>query len=139
LLDIHGAATTLYAEAGDGRSVLVFYRGAWCPYCNIALSVYQAQLLPQLTERGVRLIAVSPQRPDGSLTMQQKHRLDFAVVSGPGSAIASRLGILTAMGGGPHGPAAARARPGQHQRRRHDDPADARYRHPRCPPRRPLD
>jgi peroxiredoxin len=94
LLDVHGAATTLYAAAGDGPSVLVFYRGAWCPYCNIALSAYQEQLLPQLTERGVRLIAVSPQKPDGSLTMQQKHSLDFAVVSDPGSAIASGLGIL---------------------------------------------
>ncbi|HUN38256.1 MAG TPA: peroxiredoxin-like family protein, partial [Trebonia sp.] len=80
---------------GGGPSVLVFYRGAWCPYCNIALSAYQAELLPQLTERGIPLIAVSPQKPDGSLTMQQKHSLAFAVVSDPGNVIAGRLGILT--------------------------------------------
>jgi thiol-disulfide isomerase/thioredoxin len=42
LLDVHGAATTLEAVTGGGTSVLVFYRGSWCPYCNIALSVYQA-------------------------------------------------------------------------------------------------
>jgi len=95
LLDVHGAATTLYAAAGDGTSVLVFYRGAWCPYCNIALSAYQDQLLPQLTERGIQLVAVSPQKPDGSLAMQQKHRLAFTVVSDPGNIIAGRLGILT--------------------------------------------
>jgi peroxiredoxin len=95
LLDVHGAATTLYAAAGDGTSVLVFYRGAWCPYCNIALSAYQDQLLPQLTERGIRLVAVSPQKPDGSLAMQQKHSLAFTVVSDPGNIIAGRLGILT--------------------------------------------
>ena len=95
LLDVHGAATTLYAAAGGDTSVLVFYRGTWCPYCNIALSAYQAQLLPLLTERGIRLIAVSPQKPDGSLTMQQKHSLAFTVVSDPGNAIAGRLGILT--------------------------------------------
>jgi peroxiredoxin len=95
LLDMHGAATTLYAAAGDGTSVLAFYRGAWCPYCNIALSAYQEQLLPQLTGRGIRLVAVSPQTPDGSLTMQQKHDLAFTVVSDPGNAIAGRLGILT--------------------------------------------
>jgi peroxiredoxin len=95
LLDVHGGATTLYAAAGDGTSVLVFYRGAWCPYCNIALSAYQEQLLPQLAERGVSLVAVSPQRPDGSLTMQQKHGLAFTVVSDPGNALAGRLGILT--------------------------------------------
>jgi peroxiredoxin len=95
LLNVHGAATTLYAAAGGGTSVLVFYRGAWCPYCNIALSAYQDQLLPQLTERSIRLVAISPQKPDGSLTMQQKHSLAFTVVSDPGNAIAAQLGVLT--------------------------------------------
>ncbi len=95
MLDVHGAATTLYAAAGSGASVLIFYRGAWCPYCNIALPAYQDQLLPQLAERGIPLVAISPQKPDGSLTTQQKHRLAFAVVSDPGNAIAGRLGILT--------------------------------------------
>lgn len=95
LLDARGAATTLYAQAGGGPAVLVFYRGAWCPYCNIALSAYQAQLLPQLIERGVTLVAISPQKPDGSLTMREKHGLAFPVVSDPGSVIAGHLGILT--------------------------------------------
>lgn len=95
LLDPYAAATTLYAVTGDSTAVLIFYRGAWCPYCNIALSAYQADLLPQLTERGVRLVAISPQKPDGSLTMQQKHNLAFTVVSDPGNVIARRLGILT--------------------------------------------
>ncbi len=107
LLDVHGAATTLYAAAGSGTSVLVFYRGAWCPYCNIALSAYQTQLLPQLTERGIPLVAISPQKPDGSLTMQQKHSLAFTVVSDPGNTIAGRLGILTRpVARGPRRPAA---------------------------------
>jgi peroxiredoxin len=92
---VHGGATTLYAATSAGTSVLVFYRGTWCPYCNIALHAYQAQLLPQLTERDIRLVAISPQKPDGSLTMQQKHGLAFTVLSDPGNAIAGRLGILT--------------------------------------------
>jgi AhpC/TSA family protein len=75
LLDAHGAATTLCTAAGDAAGVAVFYRGTWCPYCNIALATYQAQLLPQLTERGVRLLAISPQAPDGSLSMQEKNDL----------------------------------------------------------------
>jgi peroxiredoxin len=95
LLDAHGAATTLYAATGDAAAVVVFYRGAWCPYCNIALATYQAQLLPQLTERGVRLLAISPQEPDGSLSMQQKNELTFSVLSDPGNVLAGRLGILT--------------------------------------------
>jgi peroxiredoxin len=50
--------------------VIAFYRGVWCPYCNIALKTYQKQLLPKLTEQGVGLVAISPQKPDGSLSMQ---------------------------------------------------------------------
>jgi peroxiredoxin len=95
LLDPYGAATTLYAATRKGTAVVVFYRGAWCPYCNIALAAYQAHLLPQLAERGVQLIAISPQKPDGSLTMQQKHDLAFTVLSDPGNVIARHLGILT--------------------------------------------
>ena len=95
LLDVHGSPVTLSAVVGDGTSVLVFYRGAWCPYCNIALSACQDQLLPVLAQRGVTLVAVSPQTPDGSLSMQQKNALAFTVVSDPGNAIAGRLGILT--------------------------------------------
>ena len=95
LLDVHGSPTTLYAVMGDRATVLVFYRGAWCPYCNIALSAYQQHLLPQLTGRGIGLVAISPQAPDGSLSMQEKHDLSFTVVSDPGNAIARGLGILT--------------------------------------------
>ena len=95
LLDVRGAPTSLYKAAGGGTTVLVFYRGAWCPYCNVALSAYQQHLLPALTERGVRLLAVSPQGPDGSLSMQEKHDLAFTVLSDPGNSIARGLGILT--------------------------------------------
>jgi peroxiredoxin len=95
LFDVHGAPVSLYAAAGDGTTVVAFYRGAWCPYCNIALSVYQRHLLPELTERGVRLLAISPQLPDGSLSMRDKHELAFTVLSDPGNTIARELGILT--------------------------------------------
>jgi len=95
LLDPFGVATTFDAATGSGTAVVVFYRGSWCPYCNIALAAYQAHLLPQLTDRGIRLIAISPQKSDGSLTMQQKHDLAFTVLSDPGNVIARQLGILT--------------------------------------------
>jgi peroxiredoxin len=95
LLDVHGAPASLYEAAGGGTAVLVFYRGVWCPYCNVALSAYQRHLLPALTERGVRLLAISPQGPDGSLSMQEKHDLAFTVLSDPGNSIARALGILT--------------------------------------------
>lgn len=95
LLDVHGQPATLHAATAGGPAVLVFYRGAWCPYCNVALSAYQRHLLPALTSRGVGLVAISPQTPDGSLSMREKHDLAFSVLSDPGNAIARELGILT--------------------------------------------
>jgi peroxiredoxin len=95
LLDPHGATTSLYAALGDRLSVLVFYRGAWCPYCNIALNTYQGELVPELAGRDVGLVAISPQTPDGSLSVQEKHELTFTVLSDPGNQIANAVGILT--------------------------------------------
>ena len=79
--------------------MLVLYRGAWCPYCNLTLSTYKLQLFPQLLDRDVTLIAVSPQAPDGSLTMQEKHELPFPVLSDPGNVLARALGVLTQPSG----------------------------------------
>ncbi|HTW21573.1 MAG TPA: peroxiredoxin-like family protein [Mycobacteriales bacterium] len=96
LLDAHGAATTLYDEVADRPAVIVLYRGAWCPYCNLTLRTYQQQLFPRLRSRGAVLIAVSPQKPDGSLSMVEKNSLEFPVLSDPGNSIARTLGVLTA-------------------------------------------
>ena len=95
LLDVHGAPTSLARLRGGRAAVVVFYRGTWCPYCNIALRTYQAELIPALGARGVELIAVSPQKPDGSLTSAQSNELSYSVASDPGNQIATALGILT--------------------------------------------
>jgi peroxiredoxin len=95
LLDPHGILTSLYGALGEGWAVVVFYRGAWCPFCNIALRTYQAELLPVLERQGVALVAISPQKPDGSLTMKEKDELSFAVLSDPGNQVAAKVGILT--------------------------------------------
>ena len=98
LLDPHGHTTSL-SEALDGRQgVLVFYRGPWCPYCNLALRTYQAALLDELEARGAQLVAISPQRPDGSLTMQEKHGLRFPVLSDPGNTLGRAAAIMTRPG-----------------------------------------
>ncbi|WIX83199.1 peroxiredoxin-like family protein [Amycolatopsis carbonis] len=96
LLDAHGTATTLAAARAGKPAVVVTYRGAWCPFCNVALRAYQEQLVPALAGRGVELVAVSPQKPDGSLTMAEKNELTFTVLSDPGNQIAAGLGVLTA-------------------------------------------
>ncbi len=92
LLDPFGAPATLHDAIGDRSAVVVLYRGAWCPYCNITLRTYQ----PELIRRGVALVAISPQTPDGSLTMRQKNELTFTVLSDPGNQVARAAGVLSA-------------------------------------------
>ncbi|MDJ0361909.1 peroxiredoxin-like family protein [Rhodococcus sp. H29-C3] len=98
VVDEGGHPTTLASVRAGRPAVVVFYRGAWCPYCNLTLRAYQETLVSELDVRGVALVAVSPQKPDGSLSMQQKNDLTYTVVSDPGNQIAGRLGILTATG-----------------------------------------
>jgi peroxiredoxin len=100
LLDAAGEPATLAETLGGKPAVIVFYRGGWCPYCNIALRTYQAQLVPALAERGISLIAISPQTPDGSLSTKESKELTFTVLSDPGNQIAGQLGILTAPSDG---------------------------------------
>ena len=96
LLDVRGEATSLEQARAGRPAVVVFYRGAWCPFCNTALRVYERDLSSELESRGVALIAVSPQKPDGSLTMQESNQLSYTVVSDPGCQIGGKLGIVTA-------------------------------------------
>jgi peroxiredoxin len=65
LFDAHGNATTLKDAQGGNPAMVVFYRGAWCPYCNLILRTYQAELVEPLTERGARLIASARRPPTG--------------------------------------------------------------------------
>lgn len=95
LIDVHGNAITLRAAQSGAPAVIVLYRGEWCPYCNLALRAYQEELLPVLIERGIGLIAISPQKPDNSLSIQEKNQLGFAVLSDPGNQVATALGVLT--------------------------------------------
>ena len=95
LLDVHGNRTPLRTAQAGAAAVVVLYRGEWCPYCNLVLRAYQEDLLPILDDLGIRLIAISPQRPDKSLSTQEKNELSFVVLSDPGNQIATALGVLT--------------------------------------------
>jgi peroxiredoxin len=95
LVTATGEPARLRDQLAGAPGVVVLYRGVWCPFCNLALATYQHQLLPALTERGARLVAISPQRPDGSLSMQEKHDLSFPVLSDPGNQVAGALGVTT--------------------------------------------
>ncbi|MDK8172316.1 peroxiredoxin-like family protein [Curtobacterium citreum] len=90
-----GETTSLQAVRGDAPTVLVFYRGAWCPYCNITLRTYQQELLPALQERGVQLVAVSPQTPEAAEQSIANGELAFPVLTDPENVLAGRFGIVT--------------------------------------------
>ena len=93
LEDATGRSVTLDEILETGPAVIVFYRGGWCPYCNLALRTYQQELLPHLDSIGARLVAISPQSPDESLSTAEKAALSFTVLSDPGSRLARRIGI----------------------------------------------
>jgi peroxiredoxin len=76
-----------------GPTVIVFYHGGWCPSCTLALRTYQQDLLPAPAACEARLIAISPQTPDQSLSTADRSRLDFTVLSDPGSRLARRIGV----------------------------------------------
>lgn len=91
--DATGKPVSLDQLVAAGPAVIAFYRGGWCPYCNLALRAYQQELLPQLDAFGARLVAISPQSPDQSLTTAEKADLAFTVLSDPGSRVARSIGI----------------------------------------------
>jgi peroxiredoxin len=91
--DATGNPVTLDELVKSGPAVIVFYRGGWCPYCNLALRSYQHELLPQLDAFGARLVAISPQSPDESLSTAEKASWEFTVLSDPGARLADRAGI----------------------------------------------
>jgi peroxiredoxin len=80
----------------SGPAVVTFYRGGWCPYCSIQLRAYQGAV-PAL---GARLVAISPQLPDGSLSTAQTNELTFDVLSDVGNTVARRFGLFYALSEG---------------------------------------
>jgi len=83
-----------------GNVVLVFYRGSWCPYCNLQLNQYQ-QILNKIKEKGASLIAISPQNPDASLGIKEKNNLEFEVLSDIGNIVSRKFTTIFKNGNSP--------------------------------------
>jgi peroxiredoxin len=92
LPDARGGYIRLKDLLATGPVVLSFYRGGWCPYCNLELRALQ-RALPEITRLGATLVAVSPLTPDESLSTAEKNALAFPVLSDAGSATAKASGI----------------------------------------------
>ncbi|MDZ7753103.1 MAG: peroxiredoxin-like family protein [Gammaproteobacteria bacterium] len=86
LPNARGEQVRLSAMLEDGPVVLVFYRGAWCPYCNLHLNVLHRSL-PAIEALGARLVAVTPQQPDKSLGQVEEDGFPFQILSDLDSAV----------------------------------------------------
>lgn len=92
LLDAAGKEVSLGALVAEGPLVINYYRGAWCPYCNLELRAYQ-QLLPEIEALGGRLVAITPELPDHAVTASEKNALSFPVLSDVGLKLSEAMGL----------------------------------------------
>lgn len=91
LPDHRGELVTLEALLQKGAVVLAFYRGSWCPYCNLQLRALQNRLA-DIHELGAQLVAISPQVPDQSLSQIEREALEFIVLSDQNADVAAQYG-----------------------------------------------
>ncbi|MDW3097119.1 MAG: peroxiredoxin-like family protein [Alphaproteobacteria bacterium] len=87
-----GETVQMSSLLANGPLIINFYRGGWCPYCNFELKAYQ-DLLGDITALGAQLVAVTPEKPDNSLSTSEKNALTFPVLTDNENAFAKALGI----------------------------------------------
>jgi peroxiredoxin len=87
------SSTNLLAK---GPLVVSFYRGVWCPYCNMELRALQAAL-PEFQKLGASLVAISPQTPVNSRKSVRQNELAFPILSDPGNQVAAAFGLRFAL------------------------------------------
>ena len=93
LPNIHGKTVKLSDKLKDGPIVLTFYRGGWCPYCNIQLKAYQENL-DAFKKAGGQLIAVSPESMESATTTVKKHDIDFEILTDKLNKEARKYGLV---------------------------------------------
>ncbi len=93
LPDASGRLVRVSDLLANGPVIVTFYRGGWCPYCNLELRALQARL-GDFRALGSALVAVSPELPDRSLTVAEKNALAFPVLSDRGNAVARAFRLV---------------------------------------------
>ncbi len=88
-----GKTVELAQYLKKGPVILTWYRGGWCPYCNLTLRQLQNEL-PNFNANGANLIALSPETPDNSISTTEKHNLEFEVLSDLGNKVAKEYGVV---------------------------------------------
>ncbi len=93
LTNAQGKTVRLFDYLQQGPVVLTWYRGGWCPYCNLTLRALQKEL-PAMKAAGASLLALTPELPDRSLSTGEKHDLAFEVLSDINNEVARQYGIV---------------------------------------------
>ena len=96
LADPDGKPVSSRELLARGPLVVSFYRGVWCPYCNLELQALQ-EALPEITARGANLVAISPQTAPNSRKSQRDNKLGFPILSDTSSEVADAFGIRFAL------------------------------------------
>jgi peroxiredoxin len=88
-----GAIVDVATLLKKGPVIVTFYRGGWCPYCNLELKAYQ-EILPQIAAAGASLVAISPEKPDDTVSTAEKNALAFEVLSDVGQKVGRAFGLV---------------------------------------------
>jgi len=92
LLDSNGALVRLADLLAAGPVVLNFFRGVWCPYCNIDLHALES-CADEIAKAGATVVTITPQTAANSRKVIAAHGPTFPILSDPGNAVASRYGL----------------------------------------------
>ena len=93
LPDAHGQHVALADLLRRGPVVVAFYRGDWCPYCDLQLKAYQ-EILPRIRAAGASLVAISPQTAKYCEITASKRSLDFPLLADLGNQVARSYGLV---------------------------------------------
>lgn len=97
LTDISGKKVRLFDYLKENKYLVIsFYRGSWCPYCNLELKSLQSKV-EEFKNLNASLIAISPQTPDNSLSTKEKNELTFEVFSDIGNDVAKKIGLVFSL------------------------------------------
>lgn len=92
LPDAHGNMVSSAALLAQGPLVLTFYRGVWCPYCNLDLEAIEA-IADDVRSAGATLVAISPQTAANSRKIAAANHLSFPILSDKGNDVAAAFGL----------------------------------------------
>ncbi len=93
LPNVRGCQVSLQSVLAGGPVVLSFYRGGWCPFCNLELRAL-AQALPDIEAAGASLVAISPELPDYGRGTMEASDIRFEVLSDVGNRVARMFGLV---------------------------------------------